>query len=82
MSLKTRGLLWVALAGLLFVVFIALVRYIGNELHPIQAAFLRYLFCVPGHPNRSAGCSTTSKPMAGWYRLHINLCIALIAHQV
>ena len=44
MSSKTRGLLWVALAGLLFVVFIALVRYIGNELHPIQAAFLRYLF--------------------------------------
>ena len=40
----TRGLSWVAGAGVLFVVFIALVRYVGNELHPIQAAFIRYLF--------------------------------------
>ena len=40
----TKGLLWVALAGVLFVVFTALVRYVGNELHPIQAAFTRYLF--------------------------------------
>ena len=44
MSSTTRGLLWVAVAGVLFVFFIALVRYIGNELHPIQAAFIRYLF--------------------------------------
>ena len=36
--------MWVAVAGVLFVFFIALVRYIGNELHPIQAAFIRYLF--------------------------------------
>ena len=40
----TKGLLWVALAGALFVVFTGLVRYVGNELHPIQAAFTRYLF--------------------------------------
>ena len=38
----TRGLLWIVLAGLLFVIFVGLVRYVGNAIHPVQAAFIRY----------------------------------------
>lgn len=37
-----RGLIWVALGGLFFVVFVAIVRYIGNELHALETAFIRY----------------------------------------
>lgn len=37
-----KGLTWVALAGLTFVIFTTIVRYVGNELHPVQAAFIRY----------------------------------------
>lgn len=39
---KAIGLLWVALAGLLFVVFVGIVRYIGNHLHPLETALIRY----------------------------------------
>lgn len=42
LSTTARGLLWVALAGLLFVGFIAIIRHIGNQLHPLEAAFIRY----------------------------------------
>ena len=38
----TRGLIWVALGGLFFVVFVAIVRYIGSELHALETAFIRY----------------------------------------
>jgi drug/metabolite transporter (DMT)-like permease len=39
---KTRGLIWVTLAGLLFVGFVAIVRFIGDHLHPLETAFIRY----------------------------------------
>ncbi|MGU9957682.1 MAG: DMT family transporter [Arenicellales bacterium WSBS_2016_MAG_OTU3] len=39
---KASGLIWVALAGLLFVIFIIIIRYIGTSVHPVQAAFIRY----------------------------------------
>ncbi len=42
MSATTRGLLWVFLAGLAFVIFIVIVRFVGSTLHPLQAAFIRY----------------------------------------
>jgi drug/metabolite transporter (DMT)-like permease len=40
---KAIGLLWVALAGLLFVAFVGIVRYIGNHLHPLETALIRYV---------------------------------------
>lgn len=42
MSATARGLLWVFLAGLTFVIFIVIVRFVGSSLHPVQAAFIRY----------------------------------------
>jgi drug/metabolite transporter (DMT)-like permease len=40
---KAIGLLWVALAGLLFVAFVGIVRYIDNHLHPLETALIRYV---------------------------------------
>jgi drug/metabolite transporter (DMT)-like permease len=41
-----RGLLWVALSGLLFVMLNAVLRSMSQQLHPMQAQFLRYLGAV------------------------------------
>ena len=41
-----RGLLWVGLSGLLFVLLNTLVRGLTLQLHPMQAQFLRYLAAV------------------------------------
>lgn len=41
-SPNVRGMLWMALAGLIFASFMAIVRHVGTTMHPIQAAFLRY----------------------------------------
>ncbi len=41
-----RGLLWVGLSGLLFVLLNTLVRSLTLQLHPMQAQFLRYLAAV------------------------------------
>ena len=41
-----RGLLWMSLSGLLFVVLNALLRYMSLQLPPMQAQFLRYLAAV------------------------------------
>ncbi len=41
-----RGLLWVALSGLLFVLLNAVLRSMSQQLHPMQAQFLRYLGAV------------------------------------
>jgi len=41
-----RGLLWMSLSGLLFVVLNALLRTMSLQLHPMQAQFLRYLAAV------------------------------------
>ncbi len=42
MGQGTKGLLWVLMAGLTFVIFIVIVRLVGSNLHPVQAAFIRY----------------------------------------
>ena len=41
-----RGLLWVAASGLLFVLLNAVLRGMSQQLHPMQAQFLRYLGAV------------------------------------
>lgn len=38
-----RGMLWLALAGVMFVIFTGIVRHVGSDMNPIQAAFLRYV---------------------------------------
>lgn len=48
---NVQGMLWVALSGLIFSSFMALVRYVGATMDPVQTSFLRYafglLFLVP-----------------------------------
>ena len=41
-----RGLLWVALSGFLFVLLNAVLRGMSQQIHPMQAQFLRYLGAV------------------------------------
>ena len=41
-----KGMLWTTLAGMLFCILNALMRYISLELHPFQTQFLRYLLGV------------------------------------
>ncbi len=41
-----RGLIWVSLSGLLFVILNTLLRALSLQLHPMQAQFLRYLAAV------------------------------------
>lgn len=41
-----RGLMWVSLSGLLFVILNTLLRALSLQLHPMQAQFLRYLAAV------------------------------------
>ena len=40
------GIIWMVATTILFVIVTAVVRYLGSEMHPIQAAFLRYVFGV------------------------------------
>ncbi len=42
MSDQSRGLAWIALGGVFFVVFMVLVRQVSLSLHPVQSAFVRY----------------------------------------
>ncbi len=42
LSGNLQGMLWMAGAGLVFVAFVAIVRHIGSDMHPIQIAFMRY----------------------------------------
>ena len=41
-----KGMLWTTLAGLIFCLLNALMRYLTQELHPFQTQFLRYLLGV------------------------------------
>lgn len=41
-----RGLLWIAVSGLLFVLLNAVLRSMSQQLHPMQAQFLRYIGAV------------------------------------
>ncbi|WP_244614919.1 DMT family transporter [Pukyongiella litopenaei] len=48
------GILWMLAAGFCFVVMTAIVKALGTEVHPVQAAYLRYLlglvFLLPAIP--------------------------------
>ncbi|SLN60220.1 DMT family transporter [Oceanibacterium hippocampi] len=44
MSGNTAGVLLMALGGICFAGFMAIVRYLGSDMNPVQAAFLRYFF--------------------------------------
>jgi drug/metabolite transporter (DMT)-like permease len=39
-----KGIGWMVLAGLFFVVVTCIVRYLGTDMNPVQAAFIRYSF--------------------------------------
>jgi drug/metabolite transporter (DMT)-like permease len=41
-SPNVQGMLWMALAGLIFASFTAIVRHVGTSMNPIQVAFMRY----------------------------------------
>lgn len=43
---NVRGLMWIALSGLAFVLLNAVLRSMSQQLHPMQAQFLRYLGAV------------------------------------
>ena len=44
LNVTVVGLSWVVLAGINFVGFVVLIKNVGSELPPFQAAFIRYLF--------------------------------------
>lgn len=48
---NVQGMLWIALSGLIFATFMAIVRQLGSTMDPIQTSFLRYaiglLFLLP-----------------------------------
>jgi drug/metabolite transporter (DMT)-like permease len=39
-----QGIMWIVLAGLMFVAVTVLVRHLGSDLPAVQAAFIRYGF--------------------------------------
>ena len=41
-SPNVQGMLWMAVAGLIFASFMAIVRHVGTSMNPIQVAFMRY----------------------------------------
>ena len=42
----SRGIAWMALTGLLFVAVTGIVRHLGTDMSPVQAAFIRYAMGV------------------------------------
>ena len=44
MTGNLRGIIWMAATGILFVAVTGIVRYLGTDMSPVQAAFIRYLF--------------------------------------
>ena len=42
MTGNVRGILWMLFTGVLFVAFTGIIRYLGSDMHPVQAAFIRY----------------------------------------
>lgn len=44
MSGNLRGILWMVATGLLFVTVTGIVRHLGTDMSPVQAAFIRYGF--------------------------------------
>ncbi len=51
LSPNAQGMIWMAVAGLIFASFMAIVRYVGTSMNPIQVSFMRYaiglLFMLP-----------------------------------
>ncbi|WP_226893734.1 DMT family transporter [Nisaea sediminum] len=45
-SPNVQGMIWIALSGLVFSCFMAIVRYVGATLDPVQTGFLRYAFAL------------------------------------
>lgn len=43
---NVQGMIWIALSGLVFSCFMAIVRYVGATLDPIQTGFMRYAFAL------------------------------------
>ena len=41
---NVQGMVWMTIAGMIFAGFMALVKYMGNTMDPIQTSFLRYAF--------------------------------------
>lgn len=37
-----RGIVWTLISGLFFIVVTGVVRHLGSDMHPVQAAFIRY----------------------------------------
>ena len=46
MSGNLRGIAWMLLTGMLFVGVTVAVRYLGTNMNPVQAAFIRYCFGI------------------------------------
>ena len=44
MTGNLRGIIWMATTGILFVAVTGIVRHLGTDMSPVQAAFIRYLF--------------------------------------
>jgi drug/metabolite transporter (DMT)-like permease len=42
LSPNVQGMLWMAVAGLIFASFMAIVRHVGTSMNPIQVSFMRY----------------------------------------
>lgn len=42
MTTSLRGLVLIVLSGIVFVMFIVIIRLVGSNLNPVQAAFMRY----------------------------------------
>ena len=63
------GILWMVATTVLFVIVTAVVRYLGSEMHPVQAAFLRYAFGVALIIPFCLRTSLFRIPFARW-RLH------------
>ena len=43
---NVTGIGWMLLSGIMFIGVTGIVRYLGDEMHPIQAAFIRYAFGI------------------------------------
>ena len=44
MTGNLQGILWMMATGVLFVAVTGIVRHLGTDMSPVQAAFIRYLF--------------------------------------
>ena len=60
---NVQGMGWMILAGIIFVSFNAVIRHVSSDMHPMQAAFLRYIFgLIFLAPTSSAGGWRRSAP--------------------